>query len=72
MSLEGNDKILDIGCGDGRASAELAMLVPNGSVLGIDISYSMIRFAEKNYASGNLQFQQQNVLDLKYIKNLIP
>lgn len=66
LSLESNEKILDIGCGDGRASAELALLVPNGSVLGIDISNSMIRFAEKNYASGNLQFQQQNVLDLKY------
>ena len=37
LSLESNDKILDIGCGDVRASAELALLITNGSVLDIDI-----------------------------------
>lgn len=66
LNLESNDKILDIGCGDGKASAELAFLLPNGEVLGIDISYSMIDFVQKNYATSNLQFQQQNVLDLNY------
>ncbi len=66
LNLESNDKILDIGCGNGKASAELAFLVPNGEVLGIDISYSMIDFAQKNYATSNLQFQQQNVLELNF------
>ena len=37
LSLESNDKILDIGCGDVRASAKLALLITNGSVLDIDI-----------------------------------
>jgi len=47
---------LDVGCGDGRITAELAKLVPQGSVLGIDAAPGMIEFASRNFASSNLQF----------------
>ncbi len=34
LKLRGNEHILDLGCGSGTLTAELAGLVPDGSVLG--------------------------------------
>ena len=48
LSLRGNERILDLGCGDGKLTAEIARRVPNGSVLGIDKSEDMIRFAQEH------------------------
>jgi trans-aconitate methyltransferase len=47
LSLLGYERILDIGCGDGKVTAELAARVPRGSVLGIGTSAEMIAFAQK-------------------------
>jgi|JI9StandDraft_1071089.scaffolds.fasta_scaffold02641_4 trans-aconitate 2-methyltransferase len=60
VSLSGNEKILDFGCGDGKVSAEMARLVRNGSVLGVDVSEKMIHLAKiyfPSYAFPNLTFQ---------------
>lgn len=48
ISIRGNEKILDIGCGDGKITAEIALLVPEGSV-GIDNSSEMISFAQSKF-----------------------
>ena len=40
--------ILDLGCGDGGLTEELAQLVPNGTVLEIDASKGMIETAKDN------------------------
>jgi trans-aconitate methyltransferase len=56
----GDERILDVGCGDGKVTAELARAVPKGSVTGIDASPEMIRFARKIFPQGkhpNLEFQ---------------
>jgi trans-aconitate methyltransferase len=45
LSLQGNERVLDLGCGDGRITAQIARRVPLGSVLGFDKSKSMITFA---------------------------
>src|SRR5476651_510537 len=53
--------ILDVGCGDGRITAELANHVNQGKVLGIDASPSMIEFASRNFPKTefpNLEFLQ--------------
>ncbi|MCX5880687.1 MAG: methyltransferase domain-containing protein [Deltaproteobacteria bacterium] len=34
LALEGTERILDLGCGDGTLSVQLARLVPNGEVIG--------------------------------------
>ena len=47
LSLQGDEQILDLGCGDGKLTAQLAELVPEGSVLGIDASRGMIEVAQK-------------------------
>lgn len=60
LDLRGDERILDIGCGDGKITSGIASLVPNGSVLGIDISQEMIDFAKGKYTRdkyGKLTFQ---------------
>ena len=59
LDLKGSERILDIGCGDGRITAAVAARVPTGSVLGVDASQDMIQFAAKRFAGSpgsNLQF----------------
>lgn len=47
LKLRGDESILDIGCGDGKVTAKIAALVPQGKVTGIDSSPEMIDFARK-------------------------
>ncbi|MDD2755001.1 MAG: methyltransferase domain-containing protein [Methanothrix sp.] len=69
LLLEGDERILDIGCGDGRITAHLAGLVPNGSVLGIDLSPEMIGFASSKHAGQtNLSFQVGDASSLHFIE----
>lgn len=63
LSLKGNERVLDLGCGDGTLTAMIAELVPEGDVLGIDSSRGMIATAlSKNRE--NLRFQ---LLDIEKI-----
>jgi len=69
LKLAGDERILDIGCGDGKVTAELAALVPEGSVLGIDSSESMVEFAHQRFSPGhfpNLQFRWGDATHLGY------
>lgn len=45
LSLAGSERALDIGCGDGKITAEIAERLPSGSILGIDPSTQMVDFA---------------------------
>ena len=45
MSIQPRDRILEIGCGEGWASRELASLVPEGLVVGLDVSDEMLHKA---------------------------
>jgi trans-aconitate 2-methyltransferase len=47
IHFNGREHILDLGCGDGVLTAQLAELVPQGSVLGIDSSKGMIEVASR-------------------------
>jgi trans-aconitate methyltransferase len=42
-------RVLDIGCGDGKVTIELARRVPRGSVVGIDSSPAMIELAQATW-----------------------
>lgn len=69
LHLKGNEKILDLGCGDGSLSAEIARKLPGGSVLGIDLSEAMIIFARKYHPQENfpnLTFIQMDAKDLNF------
>jgi len=65
LSLRGDERILDLGCGDGKLTARLAELVPEGSVLGIDASVGMIEVAQK-YQKENLSFLLLDINSLDF------
>ncbi len=67
FDLRGSEHILDLGCGDGALTAQLAELVPQGWVLGIDASKGMIQSAQK-LAKPNLRFELQDINALNYIE----
>lgn len=48
IDLRGDEAALDIGCGTGRLTAELAARLPRGSVVALDQSANMVAEAEKN------------------------
>lgn len=59
LHLAGGEAVLDIGCGDGKITAEIARCVPNGRVVGIDSSPAMIHLAKSKFTTeqyANLSF----------------
>lgn len=55
LGLCGTESVLDLGCGDGALTAQLADLVPQGEVIGIDASQGMIDAARPK-ERGSLRF----------------
>ncbi|MHC4166849.1 MAG: class I SAM-dependent methyltransferase [Planctomycetota bacterium] len=66
LELRGDERILDLGCGNGALTAELAELVPDGSVLGIDASESMIATARRDHAAANLRFELEDINNIGF------
>jgi trans-aconitate 2-methyltransferase len=67
LKLEGTENVLDLGCGDGSVTRQIAKLVPKGKVLGIDASKGMIRAAQpKEHA--NLRFRVLDINDLDFVE----
>lgn len=64
LALKGNESLLDIGCGDGRITAEIARRLPSGFVVGIDSSENMIALASKFFVRDNLAFCVMNATDI--------
>jgi trans-aconitate 2-methyltransferase len=67
LDLKGNERILDVGCGNGKTTAEIAACVPQGAVVGVDASADMIAFATEHGAlHPNLQFAVADARHLPY------
>lgn len=69
LQLTGSERVLDVGCGDGKVTAKIADLVPRGSVLGVDPSHNMIAFACSHFRTpehANLRFEVADVRRLPY------
>ncbi len=69
LDLKGSEQILDVGCGDGKITAEIAACVPRGSVVGVDPSREMISFAQSHYGGAtthNLRFQVADARSLPF------
>lgn len=63
LDLQGREAILDIGCGDGKVTAEIADRVPEGTVTGIDSSEQMISVARGGFPQQthpNLSFSRMD------------
>lgn len=69
LNLEGGERVLDIGCGDGRVTAEIAHLVPRGAAVGVDSSPEMVAVAQRTFPPqeyANLRFQQMDATRLEF------
>jgi trans-aconitate 2-methyltransferase len=69
LKLTGNEALLDIGCGDGKITAEIAKALPNGKVVGIDSSKEMVNLAQTAFPQNqypNLSFQLMDARKLAF------
>ena len=69
LALAGSEELLDIGCGDGKVTAEIAGVLSGGRVVGIDNSESMIELATTRYPPeerSNLAFRLMDAVDLSF------
>ncbi len=67
--LTANMTVLDLGCGSGIVSCELARLVQSGQVVGVDLSESMLtraRWFQEREQLSNLAFQQNSAYELDF------
>jgi trans-aconitate methyltransferase len=64
LNLQGNESLLDIGCGDGKITAFIAQTLPEGRVVGIDRSESMIKHAEDQFSLHNLSFHIMDATEI--------
>jgi trans-aconitate 2-methyltransferase len=69
LDLKGTERVLDLGCGNGKVTAEIAARVPEGRVVGVDSSADMIAFALSHYGPtvrANLRFETGDVRRLLF------
>jgi trans-aconitate 2-methyltransferase len=69
LDLEGQERILDIGCGDGRITAAIAARLPEGMVVGVDSSHAMISFASSRFGQSirpNVRFEIADARNLPF------
>jgi trans-aconitate 2-methyltransferase len=64
LRLEGDEVVLDAGCGSGRVTAELVRRVPRGRVYGVDVAPSMVEHARAVLA-GRATILRQDLTELE-------
>jgi SAM-dependent methyltransferase len=70
MRLAPNDNVLDVGCGSGWLSRRIGKMVPEGRVVGMDISDEMVRIARRNSLDQhNLLFVTGEVAEIPWEPN---
>ncbi len=52
---KGNERVLDVGCGHGALTSKIAESVPDGYVIGLDLSEKMIAFASESLEQSGLR-----------------
>ena len=68
VQLRGNETVLDAGCGTGLLTEDLLQALPEGQVIGVDLSENMLRTAREHLASyGNkVAFVAADLNDLPF------
>jgi len=67
LALKGNERVLDLGCGDGTNTAMIADLLPGGNVVGIDASRGMIAAARPK-VKDNLKFELMDINEISLVE----
>lgn len=65
LHLRGSEHVLDLGCGDGTITVEIATHLPGGKAVGIDASRGMIQAARLKAVS-NVSFIHMDINDLAF------
>lgn len=63
LQIASNDQVLDVGCGNGKISADISLIANQGQVFAVDKSPEMISFATKTFPENrypNLHFKVQD------------
>ncbi|HTZ49019.1 MAG TPA: class I SAM-dependent methyltransferase [Verrucomicrobiae bacterium] len=70
MQLTAADNVLDVGCGSGWLARRISKLVPQGRMVGMDISDEMIRVARRNSVEHhNILFVTGEVAEIPWEPN---
>ncbi len=67
--LKAFENVLDVGCGDGKSTAEIAKETLKGKVLGVDNSEAMIKLAKEKFPKSkfpNLSFEVHDAKELNF------
>jgi trans-aconitate methyltransferase len=72
LNLQGHERVMDVGCGDGKITEEIAAQLPHGSVTGVDISPQMIDFARAHHPGGTTQNLHFQVMDARALQSSQP
>jgi trans-aconitate methyltransferase len=67
LKLRGDERVLDVGCGDGKITAEIARVLPDGFVAGADASAEMIAFAQKTFPPAKISNLKFHICDARKI-----
>lgn len=67
LNLKNNSQVLDLACGTGHLAIEIAKQVPQGKVMGVDMSSQMLAKAKNDAAQvglKNIDFVERNIHDV--------
>src|SRR5919108_6200851 len=67
--LKGNESILDLGCGNGELTRELARRGHRGTYLGVDFSLPLLRDAEAQPEGFSARFMEVDLTRLSVFSN---
>jgi trans-aconitate methyltransferase len=68
LSLQGHEKVLDIGCGNGKITNAIAGKLCTGKAVGIDKSANMISLATRQFDRQNLSFYVMDATELSLLE----
>lgn len=71
LKLRGDERLLDVGCGDGKITAEIARALPHGLAVGVDASPQMIAFASETFPAAkhsNLEFHVMDARKVQFVR----
>lgn len=69
MKLKGNEYLADLCCGTGKSTEACLKYIKDGKILAIDNSREMLQVAKGKITNKNVEFSQQDVMDLNYPDN---
>jgi len=65
LDVTASERVLDVGCGDGRITSEIARRAPSSYVVGVDASSNMIELASQKIGP-NLRFEAADARALPF------